>query len=106
MSIEFKIDGEKLSELGHFFKSKSDELESLYKDILDICNQIGENYIGKDSTVYINRFKKNINVLLQENEYLREGGFVLDDTTQLYTNQEDKWAKDIAKSDLNKEVIE
>ena len=106
MGIEFKIDDEKLRELGYFFKTKSDELESLYKDILGICNQIGENYVGRDSTIYINRFKNNLNKLLKENEYLREGGFVLDDTTQLYTNQEDKWAKDIAKSDLNEEVIE
>lgn len=95
--MTFNVDYDKLSELGHYFETKSDELDSLYNDLLGICDKIDENYKSEDSTVYLARFKSNIKNLVQENEDLRLGGQVLNDTSILYGNQELYWAKKVTQ---------
>ena len=98
----FKIDYDKVSDVGLFFKNKSDELDSLYRDILGLCDSIEENYQSEDSTVYLNRFRNYLKIFLNENKLLRKGGYVLDKTSALYSNQEIDWCNTIVKSDLNK----
>ena len=102
--IKFDIDSEKTTEFAHFLKNKSDELDRLYQDVLKLCDDIEKNYISEDSSVYLDRFRNNVNILQNENKNLRKGGITLDSATALYTQQEDKWAKEMAQIDLDKEV--
>ncbi len=98
----FKIDYDKVSNIGLFLKNKSDELDTLYNDVLDICEKIEENYKSEDSSVYLYRFINYVLLFTEENEYLRKGGYVLAKVSSLYSNQEIKWAKDVMNSDLCK----
>ncbi len=97
----FKIDCNKVSDMGLFLKNKSDQLDSLYNDILNICNEIEENYVSEDSTVYMAKFRKYIKIFLMENDNLRSGAYVLGKTASLYSNQEIEWYKKVLQSDLN-----
>lgn len=98
----FKIDYDKVSDTGLFLKNKSEELESLYNDVLDICEKIEENYKSEDSAVYLYQFINYIVKFNYENEYLKKGAYVLAKVSSLYSNQEIKWAKSVLNSDLNK----
>lgn len=98
----FKINQEKVSEVGHFLQEKSDELDNLYCDVLTICNDIEDNYKSEDSTVYLAKFRNYIKDFVIENQDLREGGKVLDNTSILYDNQETSWANAVIQSDFGK----
>lgn len=98
----FKIDYDKVNDIGKSMKVKSEELDSLYRDVLDICHEIGRNYISEDSTVYLSRFEDYIKDFIYENQYLREGGYTLYRISKLYGSQEEDWAKTVYNSDLNK----
>ena len=98
----FKINQDKVSEVGHIFQEKSDELDNLYCDILALCNDIEENYKSEDSTIYISKFKNYIKDFVIENQDLRAGGQLLDKTSAMYNNQEISWANTVNQSDFNK----
>lgn len=98
----FKVDNQKVSELSQFLIQKSDELDGIYNDFLDICDKVEENYQSEDSTVYLQKYRNYVNSFKIENEDLRYGGQVLNKTVSLYTEQEDNWAKSIMQDDLYK----
>lgn len=98
----FKVDSNRVSDVSQFLLQKSDELDGLYNDLLNICNQVEENYQSEDSTIYILKFRNYIKSFVRENEDLRYGGHVLNKTVSLYNNQEDGWAKSIIQDDLYK----
>ena len=97
----FKIDCEKVLDVGQFLNSKSNELDSLYRDVLEICNKIEENYVSEDSTVYLSKFRNYVKVFQLENNDLKTGAATLYKTACLYSGQEDNWVNTIVKSDLN-----
>ena len=106
MGIEFLIDSEKTDAFSNFLKNKSRELDCLYKDVLQLCDRIEDNYKSEDSSIFLGRFRKNINTFVKENEDLYEGGNVIDKTNALYNQQEDKWAKEVTQLDIDDEVIQ
>ena len=98
----FKINCEKVSEVGNSLKSKSEELDTLYNDVLKLCDQIEENYRSEDSTIYLNRFRGYVYYFLNENQKVYLGGKYLSKTSSSYSEQEEKWAKSIIQDELNK----
>lgn len=102
--MRFKIDSNKVTELGIFLENKSDELDSLYSDVLKIIDRIDENYRSEDSTVYTSRFEDYTKRIINDNKYLKEGGKVLDRTSLLYDNRENAWAKKVTQTDLREEI--
>ena len=98
----FKIDYDKVSDVGFYLKNKSDELDGLYSDILGICDEIENNYKSEDSTVYLSRFRYNVEKLMKENQDLKKGSDVLRKIYSLYSNQEADWAQSILDSELDK----
>ncbi len=106
MDLDFEFDDDKAKNFADFLKSKSEQLDSLYGDVSQLCDRIEEKYISEDSSIYLGRFRNNINKLKFENEDLHEGGIVLDKTTLLYNQQENKWAQKVLQLDTDKEVIQ
>ena len=102
--MRFKIDSNKVTELGIFLENKSDELDSMYNDVLKIIDRIDENYRSEDSTVYTSRFEDYTKRIINDNKYLKEGGKVLDRTSLLYDNRENEWAKKVTQTDLREEI--
>ena len=51
MHMFFKINQEKVSEVGNFLKMKHHELDTLFDDVLKICDKIEQNYISEESTI-------------------------------------------------------
>lgn len=102
--MRFKIDSNKVTELGIFLENKSDELDSMYNDVLKIIDRIDENYRSEDSTVYTSRFEDYTKRIINDNKYLKEGGKVLDRTSLLYDNRENAWAKKVTQTDLREEI--
>jgi len=100
----FKIDYEKVSDLGEFLKLKSDELDKLYNDFLDICDRIDDNYKSEDSVVVTDKFRRDLNMYTNENKLLKAGGILLKRTASLYSNQEEQWANRVIREALNKGV--
>ena len=102
--MRFKIDYNKVSDLGQFLENKSDELDEMYEYILKICDRIDENYRSEESTIYTSKFQGYAKRLIHDNLFLREGGMVLDRTSSLYNNQENAWAKKVMQTDLREEI--
>ena len=94
----FKIDYEQVSDLGEFLKLKSEELDGLYKDIIDICDKIDENYITEDSVIVTDKFRRYLNTFIKENYLLKAGGISLRKSSSLYSNQEIEWANNVIKA--------
>jgi len=98
----FKVDYDKVSEVGRSFLTKCDELNSLYLDLIEICKEINEKWISEDSSVYLGHMTVYILEKMKENEGLFEIGKVLNKVSSRYSDQDNKWAKDLLKSDLVK----
>ena len=104
----FKADYDKLSEIARASLNKSNELNELYSDIMKIFEDINNNWISEDSSVYIGQMKKYMKKRVLENDVLFEGAFALNKVAVLYGAQDDKWEQDLKRSSLvnNKLVIE
>lgn len=98
----FKVDYDKVSEVGHSLITKAEELDSLYLKVIDLCNLINDNWQSEDSTIYLSQFAKFIKEKLRENQRIGETGNVLKKVSSRYSDQDNKWAKDLIKSDILK----
>ena len=95
--MRFNVDCEILLEISDKLKSKSDELNNLYQDLLTICDEINENYMSEDSTIYVEKFRNYIKTFINENEDLRNGGDLLNNISLSYSGKENKWKETIEK---------
>lgn len=98
----FKVDYDKVSEVGNSLVTKSDELESLYLELIDICKDIDENWRSEDSSVYVGQMISYVKEKENENTYLYNTGSTLKNISSLYGEQNEKWANDLMNSDLIK----
>ena len=101
----FKINCDKVSEVGNSLKYKSEELDTLYNDVLKLCDEIEENYKSEDSTIYLNKFRGYIYYFLSENQNVYLGGKYLSGTSSSHSEQEEKWANSIIEEELNRRNI-
>lgn len=102
----FKVDYDKVSEVGHSLAEKTAELHALYFDVAEICNAIDENWRSEDSSVYIYQFVNFIENKMKENENLNTAGRALKDISSIYSEQDNKWLNDLLRSDIMKGRIE
>ncbi len=98
----FKADYNRLSDISRASLNKSNELNDLYNDLLKILDEVGENWISDDSTIYLSRMKNYIKERADENEALFTGAFKMNKIAVLYGAQDDKWEQDLKNSDLYK----
>lgn len=100
----FKVDYDKVSDVGNALLTKSEELNSLYLEIIDLCKDINENWISEDSSIYLGHMTVYLKNKIRENESLYNTGSSLKKVSSLYSDQDNKWVNDLLKSDLmNKE---
>lgn len=104
----FKVDYDKLSDISRASLNKSNELNELYSDVMKIFDDINDNWISEDSSVYIGQMKKYMKNRVLENDALFKGAFTLNKIAILYGAQDDKWEEELKRSSLvnNKLVIE
>ena len=95
----FKVDYDKVSEVGQSFQEKSEKLNSLYYDLIDICKEIDENWKSEDSTIYLSHMATFILSKIDENETLFDTGRVLSKVSSRYSDQDDKWIKDLLNNE-------
>ncbi len=91
----FKVDYDKVSEVGHSFLDNSEKLYSLYGDLIEICKEIDENWKSEDSTIYLSHMVSYLKEKIIENERLVETGKALNKVSSRYSEQDDKWVKDL-----------
>ena len=98
----FKVDYEKVSEVGHSLATKAEELDSLYFKVIDLCNLINDNWQSEDSTIYLSHFVRFVKDRLNEDSKILEAGNALNRISSRYSEQENKWVDDLIKSDILK----
>ena len=98
----FSVDYDKLSKTGRSLSSKTHELESLYFDIYKLCQQVGDNWMGEDSTIYLGRMEKFLESRIDRGDSLYSCSNALNKISFIYNVQDNKWANDLLKSDLMK----
>lgn len=102
--MNFKVDYEKVQEVGNSLKLKSEEINRIYIEMLELCKQIGENWQSEDSSVYLEHMILYIKEKIKENQLLEKAGTTLNNISSLYSGQDNKWANYLLKTDLlNKE---
>ncbi len=97
--MKFSVDYEKLKDLGVFIVNKSEEIDDIYSEILELCSQIDENWKSEDSSIYVGNMRDFVTVTRQENENLLVSGEVLKKLSSLYSEQDNKWVRDIMKKE-------
>lgn len=97
--MKFSVDYEKLKDLGVFIVNKSEEIDDIYSEILELCAQIDENWKSEDSSIYVGNMRDFVTVTRQENENLLVSGEVLKKLSSLYSEQDNKWVRDIMKKE-------
>lgn len=98
----FKVDYDKVSETSSILKQKSEELNTLYFEIVDLCKSIDENWQSEDSTVYLAQLLSFLRERIQENEKLNNAGSVLKNVSSRYAEQDAKWEKELIQNDIMK----
>ncbi len=97
--MKFSVDYEKLKDLGVFTVNKSEEIDEIYAEILELCGQIDENWKSEDSSIYVGNMRDYVTLTGQENESLLVSGEVLKKLSSLYSEQDNKWVRDIMKKE-------
>ena len=100
--MNFKIDYEKVLEVGNNLKLKSEEINRIYMEMIELCNQISQNWQSEDSSVYLEHMILYIKEKIKENQLLDIAGSTLNNISSLYSGQDNKWADYLLKSDLLK----
>ena len=94
----FKVDYDKVSEVGNSLVLETEKLNSLYMDIVKICQSINENWHSEDSSIYIYRLIDFLNRKVNENENLNVAGRVLKDISFMYSEQDNRWLKELVQN--------
>lgn len=97
--MKFSVDYEKLNDLGIFIENKSQEMDEIYAEILELCAQIDENWNSEDSSVYLGNMRDCVTRIREENEILLISGQVLKKLSMIYNEQDNKWVRDIMKKE-------
>lgn len=98
----FKVNYDKLGEISKTVTTKTDEINDLYMDIVDICKKINDNWHSEDSSVYISNFVKFLAERIKEDEVLYSTGATLGVVAGRYSEQDAKWKEEVIKSDITK----
>lgn len=98
----FKANYSKMQETSNLLISKTQEINKLYLELIDLCKLVDENWQSEDSSIYILQFMNFIKEKMQENEQMLEVGKVLGSVSSLYMEQDTKWATDIINNDIER----
>ncbi len=93
--MKFCVDYDKLGELGKYTLDKSETIDGLYNDMIQLCNEIDTSWRSEDSTVYLGNISNYISNKIKENEDITATGLVLNKISSKYSDQDSKWEKDL-----------
>ena len=102
----FKVDYEKVSDIGNSLAVQTEKINTLYHDIVNICKSIDENWRSKDSSIYVYRFVNYIDSKMRENENLNVAGNALKDISSVYSEQDNKWLNELVRNSIGEGRIE
>ena len=95
--MKFGIDYDKVFEIGQFVKEKSEEINTIYYEIIDLCKKINDNWQSEDSSVYLEHMIAYTKNKIKDNEVLAKTGTTLCKVSSIYNEQDNKWAKNLVK---------
>lgn len=98
----FTIDYEKVSEVGNVGAKKTLDINNLYSDIIDICSEINDNWQSKDSSIYMYHFASFLEKKMKENDDLNTTFKALMDISSVYSEQDNKWLRELINTDVSK----
>jgi hypothetical protein len=93
--MKFCVDYDKLSDIGKFTLEKSETFDGIYNDLIKICNELDTSWRSEDSSVYLGRMSNYISNKIKENEDIVTSGLVLNKISSRYSDQDNKWEKDL-----------
>ncbi len=99
----FKLDYEKAREVGTSLVKKTEELNSLYSDIINISQLMDDCWKSEDSSIYISHFVDYIKTRMRENELFYGASRTLKDISLMYEEQDDKSFNNLVQKDFSKE---
>lgn len=102
----FKVDYDKVSEVGNSLVTETEKLNSLYHEVVEICKSIDDNWSSKDSSIYVYRLVSYIESKMKENENLNLAGRALKDISSVYSEQDNKWLNELVQNAVVKGRIE
>ncbi len=97
--MNFKIDYDKVFEIGQFVKEKSLEINNIYFEMIDLCKEINNSWQSEDSSVYLEHMILYLKDKIKDNEILDKAGATLCKLSSLYSEQDNKWMKDLLRND-------
>ena len=93
--MKFCVDYDKLGALGKFTLEKSESIDSIYNDLINICNEIDVNWRSEDSSVYLGNITNYISKKIRENVDIAATGLVLKKVSSKYGDQDTRWEKEL-----------
>lgn len=99
----FKLDYEKVAEVGTSLVGKAEELNSLYSDVINISQLMDDCWMSEDSSIYISHFVDYIKMKKIENELFYGASRTLKDISLMYAEQDEKGLRNLVQKDFSRE---
>ena len=101
MKTKMKIN--ELSDLSNYIIAKSDELDSIYKDINTIIESVSNIWVGNDSKEFVEVATQDVKTEKEKDKKIRKFGENLATVAKAYKEQETNWAENIKRESLDHE---
>lgn len=95
--MDFKVDYNALGELGEEVVKQNDNLESLFKDLIDLINDLDTGWVGPDCENFksiATKYIKDLNRITSEIGYI---GNYMENTSKVYSNNDNNWQLNMKK---------
>ena len=100
----FKIDYDRISDIGSELVTKTQELDALYSDIIEIYCSISKNWKSSDANVYYTEVATFLNEREDELEAINIASTGLRNVSSKYSEQDNKFLNELIKNEIREEV--
>lgn len=100
----FKIDYDRVSDIGNSLVTKTQELDALYSDIIEIYCEISKNWKSSDANVYYTDVATFLNEREDELEMINIASSGLRNISSKYSEQDNKFLNELIKNEIKEEL--
>ena len=101
--MKTKINVTNISDLAKYIISKSEELDSIYRDINSLIETIPSIWIGNDSNEFVEVAINDIKIEKNKNKKLKKFGENLEIVSKDYKELESNWQENLKRESLDNE---
>ena len=98
------INTRKVYDNGVLYEKKVEEIENIKNKLLDIANEISENYKGPDSHNFIVSFKSHIDKLNEVQTFLDENAYTLKTNALQHGGEDNTFIAKVERSGIDESL--